>query len=303
MAGLLYNLVEVIRCHVQGRYSYEIVIGDNSTDPEFSIDSRFDNCSDITLVRLPANAGYGRSLDSVLNLPKYKYVAFLHPDVDFMDHCLEQLVDFLENNPGAGIVSPNLFYPNGQPCDIRLRLPSIRTESKRLLNHLARGFLRRNIVQDEYLWDRKSDVEVDMTMSVCMLIRREVLQHICQLNHGLKTYYLNDLIGLRARRGGYTCHYLRDAKVVHYERFADHNLYSNRAETSYKTSSLPVEARMQHDRFTFLREAYPPVKVFVLKVIALVEYLYLVFTSLPHYRTRKNAVTAYWNALKAIYHA
>jgi hypothetical protein len=69
------------------------------------------------------------------------------------------------------------------------------------------------------------------------------------------------------------------------------------------SDSLPVEARMLHDRFTFLREAYPPVKVFVLKVIALVEYLYLVFTSLPHYRTRKNAVTAYWNALKAVYHA
>jgi len=303
MAGLVYRLVEAIRREVAGKFSHEIILGDNSTDPEFRVDERYRGVSEVRVVQLPANEGYVKSAASLLNLTRNKYVVMLHPDVDFQAQCISRLIDFMEVHPLAGIVSPNLIYPDGKPCKIRLRLATPLTECKRLLNLITRGVLRRNLVKDELLWDRQADVAADMTMSVCMVIRKTMLDKIGPIHVPLWSYYFNDWLGLKARRGGYSCHYLRDAVAIHYERFADASLYSRKADSTYKATPIPVEGVMQKDHFVFLRSAHSPGKVFVFKWIMIMEYLFLLVTTLPRYRERQQQAIAYRKALKLIYSA
>jgi len=303
MAGLVYKVMENVRHHVTGHYKCEFILGDNSTDSAFRLDDRFDGVADVNLTRLPLNEGLVKAVAALVTLAKYKYVVMIHPDVEFRDNCIPQLIAFMETHPKAGIVSPNLVYPDGTDNKIRLRFASPLTECKRVLNLMARGVIKRNIMQDEILWGRKGDAEADMTMSVCMVIRREALQRIGPLNTKLWTYYLNDWLGFKVRQAGYTCHYLCDAVAVHYERFADPTLYSKKGDSAYKTTGIPVEHSMQQDRFVFLRDAHSWAYVLVLKMIMLCEYQFLLFTCLPRYRSRQKDFSAYRKALWTIVNA
>lgn len=303
MAGLVYELIENIRRQVMAVCPYEIIIGDNSTDKAFQIDDRFNNAADVLLTRLPSNEGFVSAVSLLLRQPKYKYIALLHPDVDFMENCISQLIVFMEANPEAGIVSPNLIYPDGVGNKIRLRFATPFTECRRVLNLMARGMIKRNIMNDEYLWDRRSDIIVDMTMSVCMVIRSEVLSKIGRINIAMWTYYLNDWLGFQARHAGYTCHYLRDAVAVHYERFADTSLYSRKEDSAYKRTAIPVEERMLKDWFVFLRDTNSFGTILVFKLIKIVEYLYLIMVSAPRYHERRQDISAYCKALNIVYRA
>ncbi|MEI8122500.1 MAG: glycosyltransferase [bacterium] len=301
MSGLVYRLVERIQRHVVGQFRYEIIMGDNSTDQGFRLDDRFDDEADAVLVRFPTNEGFVKAAAALLSRAKYKYVVMLHPDVDFKENCISQLIGYMEEHPKAGIVSPNLLYPDGSPCSIRLSFATPTTECKRVLNLMARGLIKRNVMRDEHLWDRQSDVEVDMVMSVCMVIRNEVLLQIGPINSRLWTYYFNDWLGLKIRQVGYTCHYLRDAVAIHYERFADPSLYSREADSAYKMTPIPVEGGMQKDRFIFLRDAHSGLMVFVFKIITSIEYFYMIISCLPRYRKRRQDIIAYRKALKTIF--
>jgi GT2 family glycosyltransferase len=302
MAGLVYKLVDAIRRQVLDQFSYEIIIGDNSTDPAFRVDGRYDGASDVDLVRLPMNEGFVKASASLLAMARNKYVVMLHPDVDFKACCLAGVIAYMEAHPLAGIVSPDLIYPDGTNCKIRLRFATPLTECKRVFNLMARGFLKRNVIRDEPLWDRKSDVAAEMTMSVCMVIRQEALRKIGPIAVPLWTYYFNDWLCLKIRQAGYTCHYVLDAVAIHFERFADASLYSRKADSTYKVTPIPVEGVMQKDHFIFLRSAHSWLKVLLFKLILSMEYTFLIMTVLPRYRKRRQDADAYWKALKIICH-
>jgi GT2 family glycosyltransferase len=160
---------------------------------------------------------------------------------------------------------------------------------------------KKNAVKDEVLWDRAGDVDADMTMSVCMLIRRELLERIERLDEELWTYYFNDWLCWQVRQRGLLCRYLKDARVIHCERFTDRTLYSSRSDSSYKATPLQVEARMQKDRFAFLRQMYPGQTVLLLKLIAIAEYAYQIIVGLPKCRGRRQAIVTYSEVIKAVW--
>ncbi len=43
-----------------------------------------------------------------------KYHLVLNPDVYFDERVLEELFDYMENNPDVGLVMPKILYPNGE---------------------------------------------------------------------------------------------------------------------------------------------------------------------------------------------
>lgn len=178
MSGLVECCIESIETEV-GSDTYEIIVADNSTDPMFRLaDSFAELHKRVRLVRLSENRGWIDSLNAILPFATGDYVIIMHPDVTFGGGCLRTLRHFLEANQTAGIVSPNLYYPDGTENRLRLRFPGLRTELRRVLNVIPRAFLKRNAVADEIFWDRSTNSETDMVMSVCMMIRGSVLERV-----------------------------------------------------------------------------------------------------------------------------
>ena len=81
------------------------------------------------------NNGYGKGhntgVEQILKNTKSDYHIVLNPDIYFESEAIEQLIQFMDNNPDVGLVMPKVFYPDGRfqylckllptPADIFLR--------------------------------------------------------------------------------------------------------------------------------------------------------------------------------------
>jgi GT2 family glycosyltransferase len=254
MWGLLERCIREIETGVDDD-RYEILIADNSTDERFRVPDDFEHPA-VTVTRVAENRGWVDALNRVLPAARGEYVIVMHPDVTLAEGCIPALRSFLESNPRAGVVGPNLVYPNGSSNAIRLQFPRVSVEARRLANIVCHILFHRRPLRDEVLWDHVSDTQADMVMSVLMMFRRDALAQIGLVCGGLWTYYANDWLCGRARSLGWTCHYVAAAGATHWERYSPPGLYSDADASAYKRDPVPVSDRMCRDRFTFLREFY-----------------------------------------------
>jgi GT2 family glycosyltransferase len=287
MAGLVLQLIQNLRDQAGPSGTvFEIIIADNSIDPEMRLDSQAlpaDVRTRLVFVE-PSRGGFVAALNQIIPLARGRWVMIMHPDVELRAGCLSALSTFLQANPKAGVLGPDLFYPDGTPNKIRLRSPTTATEARRFLNQLTHIVTRRKLTRtDEILWDRRDDVSTDTVMSVCMLIRREALQAIGgAIDSRLVSYYANDYLCHRIRALGWTCHYTRSAQVIHFERFAPRGTYSESKEMAYKRSTVAANPRMRLDYFSFLSLCYPRAARIGLRAIALAEDSVQLVAQLKH---------------------
>jgi GT2 family glycosyltransferase len=59
-------------------------------------------------------------------------------------------------------------------------------------------------------------LQIDWVSGACMIIRREVIEAIGLLDEGYFLYFEETDFILRARRAGWSCWHIPDARVVHY---------------------------------------------------------------------------------------
>ncbi len=249
MAGLVRNVVRNISLQFERSSQFEILIADNSCE-EYGRLTPSDLPQSIPVKVFPIeNTGFVDALNYLIPLTNAEYVAILHPDVELAPGCIAALTTFMEEHPEAGVVGPDLYYPDGSPNNIRLRFPTVASEAKRVANKLFYIVTRRKPFCDEVLWDRRFDVSVQTVMSVCMLFRGAVLQQASPIDPQLVTYYANDFLCWRAQQMGLTCHYTLAARAVHFERFSPRQHYADSKAMEYKRIGIAANPRMRADYF------------------------------------------------------
>jgi GT2 family glycosyltransferase len=299
MWGLIERCIREIEGNIAGSYDYEILIADNSTDDRFSAPEHFEHPA-VSITRVAENRGWVDALNVVLTKARGRYVVIMHPDVTLADGCIDTLRSFLDLHPRAGVCGPSLVYPDGKCTAIRLEFPSLSVELRRVANMLCHIVCNRRPLRDEKLWDHQSDTAADMIMSVLMMFRRETLLQIGPVHPALWTYYANDWLCGRARAMGWTCHYVAAAQATHWERYSPPDLYSNASASAYKRDPVPVSDRMCRDRFTFLREFYPPLAIAAFGALTTLENLVHLAAQLkPGRANRRESVRRYAATIRA----
>ncbi len=274
---------------IEKKTKYEIIILDNSDDPEFTLTKNFSDINKNIKLIYSQNEGFVAGLNKIISLVRYHYVIIMHPDVELLPGTLNKLQTFLDENQYVGIVAPNLYYPNGIENKIRLKFPTIISEIRRIFCILLNSISRRIIFQREQIWDHKSNVKVDMVMSVFMLLRKELLHEVSPICNSLWTYYSNDYICSEAGKNGWEFWYLSDAKAIHYERYTDESLYSSTNNSEYKKTPIPINGRMEKDNLTFLSTRYNFVYWHTLRGLLIIEYLlHTFFTALKGEKEIRN---------------
>jgi len=296
-AELALRCVENIQRALPEGVRAEILIADNSSDPEFRLSPGA--APGATIVPCE-NKGWIDALNRLLPLTTGQNCVLMHTDVELAPGCLESLVAFLENHPEVGIVSPDLYYPGGSPCKIRTRFPTLRTEAATMLNHVARALLGCPLFAEQPCWDRRADVRVDMVMSVCMVIRRDLLDKIGRIDPRLRTYYANDFLAAKAAQLGYSCFYVHAARAIHFERFTASDLSSQSVDMTYKKDAFSSLAVMQADYVTFLRALYPGWKVLAFRGLLLLQDATLLATQLKSFRSRERNIRHVLSAMQTL---
>lgn len=298
MAQLVRRLVKNIVAELDGQVEFEILIADNSTDPNMRLtEQMFDTASRVAVLSLQKNRGFVDALNQLLPRARANEIMIMHPDVELAPGCMRALSEFLRSNPRAGIVSPDLYYPNGAPNRVRLRMPTIASELRRLMNMLSFILLRRKLLTDELFWDHASQTASETVMSVCMLVRREVVQAIGQIDPRLAFYYANDFLCHQARRLNWTCHYTPAARAIHFERYAPREMYSDNPEMEYKQSTTAANPRMRVDYFAFLSLCYPRRAQLILRGLAFVEDAVQLVAQFKRPFSRQREITQLWASI------
>lgn len=273
MKGLIEQCIDSLAANLTCQNNYEIIVADNSTDDNFRIEQQFvHKHTNLTVIHIQKNEGWVAALNSILPKAGGDFIIIMHPDVVLCPGTLNALESFLINNDRAAIVAPNLYYPDGKENSIRVKFPSAWIECKRIINIVTHILLKRTFLTDELLWDHDKDITVDAVMSVCMMIRSDVLHKIGQIEPRLWTYYGNDYLCAKVNEMGMTCHYLSGVKAIHHERYSSKELYSSEAASDYKSTAMPVSARMEKDRLIFLETLYSPFHVLIFRFLSLIEY-------------------------------
>ena len=216
------------------------------------------------------------------------YTIIMHPDVRIERDTLGTLAEFLQQHPDAAVVSPDLVYPDNRPCTIRTRFPTLCSELKQLCNVFTQVLLKRKFFVDEVLWDHHGTIPVDMVMSVFMCWRTTDLKEIGGISPTLWTYYGNDYLCGQAGKLGKHCYYTDKARVVHYERYADKELYSGGDDSEYKGDPAPAAPKMEKDRIRFLRSLRSRPVIWCFKLLRSIQFAIHALAQLKN-RNKKNA--------------
>ena len=160
-----------------------------------------------------ANLGFGKAHNVALkrsieeNIP---YHLVLNPDVYFEGGVLEELYNFMENNPDVGLVMPKVLYPDGTLQYLCKLLPTpLDLFGRRFLNFgpFKKIVEKRNEVYELRFTGYDKIMEVPYLSGCFMFIRTEVLKKVGLFDERFFMYLEDTDLSRRIHRVAKTVYY------------------------------------------------------------------------------------------------
>lgn len=167
---------------------------------------------DIILIENPKNAGFGRAANQGLEISKTPYVLLLNVDTKALDGSVELLEQFLNDNSSAGIVAPQLLFPDGKLQPSCRNFPGVWNYTL-FLSYLDRvipaGY---RISKREHRKLRK----VDQPMGAVLMMRKSALEQVGWFDPQFSLYMEEIDLCKRMKEAGWDIFYLPDARFIHH---------------------------------------------------------------------------------------
>jgi len=160
-----------------------------------------------------ANLGFGKAHNIALkrsieeNIP---YHLVLNPDVYFEEGVLEELYNFMENNPDVGLVMPKVLYPDGTLQYLCKLLPTpLDLFGRRFLNFgpFKKIVEKRNEIYELRFTEYDKIMEVPYLSGCFMFIRTEVLKKVGCFDERFFMYLEDTDLSRRIHRVAKTIYY------------------------------------------------------------------------------------------------
>jgi len=147
-------------------------------------------------------------------------VFLLNPDSRLCPETIPRLVNFMAENPKAGIVGPKIFkdIERKRILNSCRSFPSFSTAFFNQHSILTRYFPK-NPWSSRYLnrsIDRSRSSEVDWVSGSAMLVKRKVFDDVGNLDEGYFLYCEDVDLCLRTRKKGWKIFYCPHAEIIHF---------------------------------------------------------------------------------------
>ena len=202
----------------------ETVVVDNASS-DGSADMVASDFPGAHLLRLGSNTGFSGGNNHALAGLTADYALLLNSDATCAAGALDDLMDWADTQPDAGIVGPKVLNPDGSLQYSCRRFPTFAAGLFRNV-YLGRLFPNNRPAADYLMqdFDHESTRDVDWVSGCALLIRRACLEQIGLLDAESFFMYCEDMDwGLRAHQAGLRVAYYPDAVVTHaIGRSSDH---------------------------------------------------------------------------------
>lgn len=195
--------------------SAEIIVVDSaSTDNTVElIRSQF---PDVKMIAEKDNVGFTRGNNIGFSTAKGRHLLLLNPDTFILDNAIEEMIDYLDNNPDVGIVGPHTLNTDGTHQSTRRRFPTPQLAffESTWLQPYAPGRLMENY----YVADAPDNatVDVDWVQGSALMARHEVYKQLGGLDEGYVMYCEEMDWCRRARSAGWRVVYLGTSQIIHH---------------------------------------------------------------------------------------
>jgi GT2 family glycosyltransferase len=211
----------------------EIIVVDNGStdDTQSALTAEFPS---VKYVRSETNLGFARANNLGAKVATGEFLLLLNSDARLKPESLRLAVDWMRQNPKAGVAGAQLLNPDGSRQNSIANFPSLATE---LLNKsLLRRIFPRRFPGKEHKF--LQPVEVESVIGAFMLIRRELWQKIGGLDERYFFFLEETDFCAQARKLGSTVFHLPQVQVWH--------------EQGKSAGQWPAAARIEYWRSRYL---------------------------------------------------
>ncbi len=197
-------------------FKYEVLVIDSGS---------FDGTSEMVKKDFPwvklfeskENIGHQKGHNIGFKNSSGEYILSMNADIVLLKDNLSPLIQFMDEHPEAGIVSPRLINPDRSPQNVCLRYSNFLTPFYRRTflgrTKLGKEYLKKMLMSDEV---KDSVCEVERVQGSFMLIRRSHLEDVGYFDERFFLYYGDEDLCRRMWQKKYRVYYLPRVDVIHY---------------------------------------------------------------------------------------
>lgn len=213
--NLLRRCLETLRTEIDLQTSEVFVIDNASHDGSAAMVAAEHPW--VQLVANNTNAGFAKGNNQALKVATGDYVLLLNPDTEVVPGSISTLLNFLQHNPTAGIVAPQLLNSDGTIQRSCRRFPTFTAMLYELVG-LSKAFPGIKRFREYKMLDFNHDHEsqVDQPEGACLLVRRKVIDDVGMLDEGFFMLFEEVDWCYRIKQSGWEIWFTPKAKVIHH---------------------------------------------------------------------------------------
>jgi len=194
---------------------YEIIVVDNASC-DGTVEFVRKNYPEITLISNSRNIGFAAANNRAIEKSNSKYILLMNSDCRVYKKSLDNLVEFMEKNPGVGITGPKIVNSDGTIQLSCRRFPSLLNAAAHTI--LADIFPHNPFSKKYKLADicRDNTFKVDWVSGSCMIIRKKSLEDTGVLDEKYFMYVEDLDICYRMWQKNWEVYYYPKALIMHH---------------------------------------------------------------------------------------
>lgn len=196
---------------------HEIIVVDNGSSDgvEEMLVTSFPK---VKLIKNDRNLGFTLPMNQAMRVASGQFILELNPDTIILPGALDQLLEFLDKHPRAGICGPKVLNLDGSLQKSCRRGDARPWAVITYFLGFSALFPRSKFFSQYHMsyLDPDQSYPVHGVSGSCMLIRRQVLDQIGYLDEKYFAYQEDADYCMRARAAGWQVYYVSEAQIMHY---------------------------------------------------------------------------------------
>lgn len=193
-----------------------IMVDNNSLDQTIKIVK--EQYPQVNFIRNKYNLRYAQANNQGIENSQGEYLLLLNPDTEVFENSLTAMIQFMEENPQAGALGPQLLNPDGTVQPSCREFPTYATllwefsglsklfPKSKIFGHWRMGY-----------FDFNQTREVDQPMGSCLLLRRKALNDVGVFDRNFPMFFNDVDLCYRIKKAGWRIHFFPYAHIMHHK--------------------------------------------------------------------------------------